>query len=341
MLIALFGQSVALVIFAFSPSPWLDYLAFIGLTIMGSVYRPASMAMVADLVPAEERRDVFALFYGSVNFGVIFGPVLGAIFFFDYRRELLLTSAVTVFLLFLVMLKVLRETLPPSLQNSKSSTVKDQIKNYRIIFTDKVFFLYILAGVLVSQTFMQIDLYLAVYIRSFVPEQTLNLGLWSFNLTPEKLYGWLISENGLLVVLFTVAVTRLIRKWSDEKALILSSILFGLSFWLMAFTMNVWYLIILMAIFTLAELIRTPVIQNFITEIAPEEQRGQYLGASSLQYSIGRAIAPLAVTFAAYFDPITITSAILALSLIAAVLYKWMFHIYRKQQPVGNNSSVS
>ncbi|WP_339063687.1 MFS transporter [Tepidibacillus marianensis] len=164
-----------------------------------------------------------------------------------------------------------------------------------------------------------------------MPEQTLSLGIWKIVVTGEKFFGWLISENGLIVVLFTVWVSQKIRSWSDERALVFSSILFGLGYWLIAFTTNSWILLALMALITIAELIRTPVIQNFITEIAPEEQRGQYLGASSLQFSIGRAIAPISVTLSAYFQPFTILSGIFLISIISSLLYKVMFILYRKQ----------
>ena len=333
MVIALGVQGVLALIFAFSPSPWIEYLAFVGLAIMGSIYHPASMAMVADIVPVEERRPVFALFYTSVNLGVVVGPILGSIFFFAYKKYLLLTSGLVTLTLFFIMLKVLRETLPKAAKDATNGVgVFSQLKNYKVIFTDKAFFVYIIGGILVSQVFMQMDLYLGVYLKNYIPDQMLYLGFMDLIVTGEKLFGWLISINGLIVVLFTVLVSRLIIKWSDEKALIISSILFGISFWLMGFTNNVVALIALMVLFTLAELIRTPVIQNFITRIAPEDKRGQYLGASSLQFTIGRSIAPIAVYLSAYFSPVIIFSIIFASSLLSALMYKYMFVIIRKKE---------
>ena len=296
MVISLGVEGILLFIFALSPSPWVEYFAFVGLSIMGSIYHPASMAMVADIVPVEERRPVFALFYTSINLGVVIGPILGSIFFFAYRKYLLLTSGTLTLILFLIMLKVLRETLPKAAREATNGVgVLSQLKNYGIIFTDKAFFVYIIGGIFISQVFMQMDLYMGVYLKNFIPNQMLDLGFAELLVTGERLFGWLISVNGLVVVLFTVLVSRLITQWSDEKALIISSALFGFSFWLMGFTTNAIVLISLMVLFTIAELIRTPVIQNFITRIAPEDKRGQYLGASSLQFTIGRSLAPLSL----------------------------------------------
>lgn len=340
MVIALGVQGVLLFVFALSPSPWIEYFAFVGTAIMGSIYHPASMAMVADIVPVEERRPVFALFYTSVNLGVVVGPILGSIFFFAYKKYLLLTSGTLTLILFLIMVKVLRETLPKSAKEATNGVgVLSQLKNYRIIFTDKAFFVYIIGGILVSQVFMQMDLYLGVYLKNYIPDQMMHLGFMELLVTGERLFGWLISLNGLIVVLFTVMISKLIIKWSDEKALIISSVLFGLSFWLMGFTTNVVALLALMGMFTIAELIRTPVIQNFITRIAPEDKRGQYLGASSLQFTIGRSIAPLAVYLSAYFTPIVIFSLIFASSLLSAWMYKYMFVIIRRNEQVQKKAS--
>lgn len=41
-------------------SPWISYLAFIGIGLGGGLYGPASDAMVADLVP-EKKEDKFLL----------------------------------------------------------------------------------------------------------------------------------------------------------------------------------------------------------------------------------------------------------------------------------------
>ena len=55
--------------------------------IRGAIYRPASSAMVADLVPVEERRQVFATFMTANNLGAVLGPALGAIFFSSIGRS--------------------------------------------------------------------------------------------------------------------------------------------------------------------------------------------------------------------------------------------------------------
>ncbi len=327
----LLGVSISTVMFALftcSPSPWVDYIAFIGLGIAGSLFWPASSAMVADLTSEEERRVVFATFYTSMNIGVVAGPVLGSFFFIHHRQELMLTCTIFELVYLIAIYFLVKESLPESVKEkgSTSFSLKEQWKNYAVIFRDKVFALYILAGVLIAITFMQLDLYMALYVKEHVPNQTLlAFNTWSMSVGGTEAFGWLMGLNGLLVVLFTLPVTRWFEGWSDRNSLILSSVLFGLGFFLMGFTTNIWFLFGCMGILTLGELIRTPVVQSFVSKYAPEDARGQYMGASTLQFSVGRFIAPLTIGLSAWMPPLGVFGVIFGCALLSVMLYVYMF----------------
>ncbi|CAM5797491.1 MULTISPECIES: MDR family MFS transporter [Brevibacillus] len=333
MLIAIFSSSVMFALFAFSSSPWMTYVAFIGIGMAGSMYWPASSAMVADLTTEDERRVVFATFYTAMNIGVVAGPVLGSIFFVHYRFELLLACTIVEFVYGVLLFFLIRETLPSLIGKAEASppkrfSLKEQFRSYAVIFTDKPFAIYILAGILVAIAFMQLDLYMALYVKEHVPSQPLVWwGDWSFSIGGTSAFGWLMGLNGLLVVLFTLPVTRWFQHWSDRNSLILSSVLYGFGLFLMAFTNNIWLLFGCMFVLTLGELIRTPVVQSFISKYAPEDARGQYMGASSLQFSIGRFIAPLAIGLSEWLSPLGVFSIILGISLLSALLYVYMFRL--------------
>ncbi|MBO8165389.1 MAG: MFS transporter [Brevibacillus sp.] len=322
-------ESSMFLLFALSSSPWLDYLAFIGITIASSIYWPASAAMVTDLTTEEERREVFATFYTTMNIGVVFGPVIGSIFFNHHRTGLFVVCTIVSLMLTTLLFFLIKESLPPAARNKQqASTIKEQWQSYAVIFRDKIFALYILAGILVAIVFMQLDLYMGVYIKEHVPEQTLfTWGDWSITLAPMEVFGSLVGLNGLLVVLFTLPVTRLFDHWSDRNALILSSLLSGLGMFAMGLTVNVWLLFGCIMILTLGELIRTPVAQTFVSKYAPEESRGQYMGASTLQFSIGRFLAPAAIGLSQWLPPLGVFGLILLCAVISAILYLLLFRV--------------
>lgn len=117
MVIAGFGQALSFIPFAIGVSPWIDspmltFLSFSALGIFGTLYWPASHAMIADVVDEKHRSSIFAVFYTSVNISVVIGPILGGIFFFSYRFAFIVACFVAAFILALVLKRYLRETAP-------------------------------------------------------------------------------------------------------------------------------------------------------------------------------------------------------------------------------------
>ncbi|WP_340700970.1 MFS transporter [Brevibacillus borstelensis] len=334
MLLGAFLQTVMFALFAVSWSHWIDYIAFIGLGLGGAIYRPASSAMVADLVPAQSRRQVFATFATANNIGAVLGPALGAVFFFHYRQELLWTCALVLLLYFIAMYAIVHETLPRSAKNpeapaSISRAFKEQWKGYGVILRDKVFLVYTLAGIFALIAIMQLDLYLSVYVINEVPAQPLFP--WNGDtllLSGTEIYGWLLGFNGLLFVLFILPVTKWFNHWQERNVFILSTLLAGGGTFLVGISTNIWFLFFVTVIFTFGEIVRSPVTQSFISRYAPEHARGQYMGADSLQATIGKFLAPVTVFLSGWMPPMGIFSLILALALISTALYIQLFRMY-------------
>jgi MFS family permease len=338
MLVGASLQTVMFACFAVSPSPWMDYAAFIGLGLGGAVYRPASSAMVADLVPAEELRQVFATFTTANNVGAVLGPALGSIFFFHYRQELLWACTLVLLLYLLAIFFMVKETMPHVAERPKepvsfSGMVLEQWRGYGIIFRDKIFLVYLTAGIFALVPIMQLDLYLPVYVIHHVPAQTLLA--WkgaSLTLSGTDIFGWLVGFNGLLFVLFILPVTRWFAKWRERNVFILSSLLSGFGTFFVGLHTNIWYLFAVTVIFTFGEMVRSPVSQSFISRYAPAHARGQYLGADSLQNTIGKFLAPMTVVLSGWLPPLAIFSVILAFALISIGLYVQLFRLYGDKQ---------
>lgn len=344
MVLAAAGQGVSFLVFGLAQSPWLEspmlgFICFALAGVFGSFYWPASQAMVADLVPEKDRSEVFAVFYTSINISVVVGPILGSIFFVRYPFEVLLVSGFIGLLLSFVLFKWIRETLPVTIAASTGrgkswySAIVSQFKDYRVIMADKIFLLFIIAGIVISQTFMQLDLLFPVYMKEFVGTQTVfSLGDWAFKVNGEQAFGLVLSENGLLVALLTVVVTRWMSKFKEQNVFIASSILFAVSIILFGQTVWIWGLIFAMAIFTLGELATAGIQQGFVSKLAPEHLRGQYFAAASLRYTIGRTIAPLSIPLTEWIGFDWTFTVLCILSLLSAVLYWATFRSYDKQK---------
>jgi len=340
------AEGLAFVLFAFANSPWLDspMLSFVAFTIAGmcgSFYHPASQAIVADVVPENERSTVFSVFYTSINISVVIGPIVGAVLFFNHRFLLLLASGIIFCLVGLAIRLMTEETLPEDVKkqlanngtNNWMQVVVKQVKAYGLIVKDKVFFLFVIAGILLAQTYMQLDMLIPVYMKDVIDRQVLGeLFNREWAVTGEGSFGILLSENGLLVVLFTVFVTRWMSKYPEKWVFFFSSFLYAIAMLIFPMTANFWVFLIAMVVFTFGELATVGLQESFVSKLAPEDMRGQYFAAASLRYTIGRTIAPLVFPLVTWIG-FTWTFVILAvLALISGFIYLLTFKEYNKRQ---------
>ncbi len=344
MVLSAFGQGFCFILFGIANSPWMEapvlsFICYAFVGIFGAFYWPASQAMVADVVDEENRSSVFAIFYTSINIAVVIGPLIGAMFYTHYRFQLMLVAGSTCILLALILAKWTRETAPSfsrfeTTQNQYwYSFLINQLKDYRIIAKDKIFLLYIVGGILLAQTFMQLDLLIPVYTKEKVSLQTVfTLGDWSLSIKGAQAFGILLSENGLLVALLTVVVTKWMTKYQERYAFIASSLMYAVSIFLLGHTTWIWGLILAMAIFTFGELIVAGIQQTFVSRIAPAHMRGQYFAAASLRYTIGKTIAPISIPLTVWIGYDWTIFILSLLAVLSAIIFQVMFALYESEK---------
>ncbi len=346
MVLSSYGQGLSFLIFALANSVWFDSptISFICFTIngiFGSLYWPASQAMVADVVEEKDRSSVFAIFYTAINIAVVFGPVIGGIFFFQHRFGLLLVAGITSILLGFLLQILIKESAPGLKKLMVKTTGKEtwygavskQIADYKVIIQDRTFLLFIIAGVLAAQTFMQLDLLMAVYTKELVPLQTLlSLGEWKIELGGEQALGLIIAFNGFLVALFTVFITKQADKFRERDVFIASALLYGIGIFAFGQTTWIWMLLVAMAIFTLAEIMVVGIQQSFVSKLSPEDMRGQYFAAASLRFTLGRTIAPLSISLSLWIGYDWTFFSLAVLCVLSAVIYYFMYQQFDKQR---------
>ncbi|MEH7013999.1 MFS transporter [Neobacillus niacini] len=349
MVLSAIGQGLSFLAFAAASSPWLQspWLGFISFAIagvFGSFYWPASQAMVADVVDEKDRSSVFAIFYTSINIAVVIGPILGAIFYVNHRFELLIFAGIVCILLGLILAKWTRETAPVQKVEALESDRKwyyflqNQLKDYTLIIKDKTFLLFIIAGVLAGQTFMQLDLLFPVYMKEVIDLQTLfSIGDWSFTVKGEQAFGIVLAENGFLVALLTVMITKWMGRYKERNVFVFSSIIYAISIFLFSQTHWIWGFIIAMAVFTFAELMGAGIQQSFVSKLAPEHMRGQYFAAASLRFTISRTIAPLSIPLTVWIGYEWTFFVLCLLALASAGLYWLMFYSFEKKTALDPN----
>ncbi|SIT15613.1 MULTISPECIES: MFS transporter [Virgibacillus] len=290
--------------------------------------------MVADLAEKSDRREIFATFITANNVGAVLGPVIGSFFFFNYLSGLLWVCTFIMVIYTTLILLYIKESVPTLKREEIGiktipKLISNQLYDYWFVLKDKIFFQYIIGGVLAVIAIMQLDLYFAYYITSYVPAQDLfNFNNWRLSLNGKEILGLILGINGLLFVFFVLPVTKWLKGWTDRNVFILSAILAGGGMFLVGFTTNIWILLLLTIIFTFGEIVRAPVIKNFIADYAPDNSRGTYMGAADLQFTIGRFLAPLTLFLSEWMNPLSIFSIILLAAFFSGFMYIRLYKHY-------------
>lgn len=341
MVLSSIGQGLSFITFSLAGSAWLGFISFSVASVFGAFYWPASQAMVADVVDEKNRSEVFAVFYMAINMAVVVGPLIGAIFFENYRSQLLFSAGIICLLLGMILTKWARETSPVRKKTGANDhchkwyhVLQNQLKDYSLIIKDKVFLLYILAGVLVGLTFVQLDLLIPVYIKDVFKNETL---FSFFTVRAEQVFGIVLAENGFLVAVLTVGITKWMNHYYERNVFVLSSLIYTVSIVIISQTSTFWGFIVAIAVYTSGELTSAGIQQSFVSKLSPEHMRGQYFAASSLRWTFSRMVAPLFIPISAWIGYEWTFIVLAFLALLSAALYWVMFYVFESQRGLIKN----
>ncbi len=277
--------SAALVMLCLSQArtlPRIVLLASIaGLT--GELYRPASSALLADLVPAGQRVTAFAAYRMAFNAGWAFGPATAGLLAKKSFLWLFVGDAATSVLYGLVAWFAL----PAGLHVTRAAS--PWWETLRVLRADRRFRQVLCASLAVGVVFVQVF-------------STMSLQITRSGFSPET-YGLLISMNGLLIVLCELPLTTITKRYPARRVMALGYLLIGAGFASNVLLRTVPLLALTTALFTLGEMISMPVAGAYVADLAPAHQRGLYLGTYGMVWALAFVCGPTLGLFLFSINP--------------------------------------
>jgi MFS family permease len=259
------------------------------------LYRPAAGALIGDLVPPERRVTAFALYRFAVNLGFAAGPATAGFLAGHSFLYLFLGDAITsvgygvIALLFL----------PHGVRIVAAADGGEGA--VRIALRDRAFVLFLVATVCVMWVEFQIHSALPLYVTS--------LGF------SPKDYGLLLSLNGVMIVLFELAITGWTQRLPPRPMIAIGYGLAVIGVALTGIAKSLPALAATVVVWTIGEMIYAPVTGAYVTNLAPERFRGRYHGMWVLTWSIAMLAGPSLGTWIYARDPgvLWITCAVVGL----------------------------
>jgi MFS family permease len=151
---------------------------------------------------------------------------------------------------------------------------------YRHVLRDTAFVWFLGASVLMVLVYMQMNTTLAVYLRD-----THGVSV--------RYFGYILSLNAGMVVLFQFPIARWISKYRPLIVMAVGTGLYAVGFGMYGLVSTYGLFLLAMVIITIGEMFVAPVGQAIVTQLAPEDMRGRYMAVFGFSWVIPAAVGPL------------------------------------------------
>jgi MFS family permease len=287
-------------------------VAFVAVAIfinfISPFFRPASEAMVADMVEPEKRARAYGLMRVAFNLGVAIGPAVGGFLAEQSYFTLFVGDAVTSLIFALIILFFIAETKPEVAEKERAA----HGAGYGPLLRDTPFLMFCLVSIAVVVVYAQMNSTWPVYMKE-------NYGI------TERQYGLMMSLNAAMVVIFQFPITGFTERYARTAMLALAAVFYGVGFGLVGFVSTAAFFALAIAIWTVGEMVHVPVAQAYVADVAPEDMRGRYMGAAGLTWGVGWSLGPLlAGLMMDLGDARYVWYGCLIVGLAAAVAFLWL-----------------
>jgi MFS family permease len=302
------ATAVAMVALGYSTSlPAIVISMFVlGMTI--DAYRPASNALVADLIPPHDRPRAYGLLFWALNLGFAVAMVTGGWLAQAGYSWMFGINAATAVAFGLLVWRAVPETLPARDERHGKAEPNKSGKRVRGGFADVL-----RDRLMVTFTLITV-LSTLVYVQAFT---TLPLAMTHEKFTTGD-YGMIMAVNGILIVLLQPLTGDWFGRRDHSTVLAVGLTIIGAGFALTAFVSDITGYATTVVVWTLGEIVTAGIAGAIVAALAPAHLRGRYSGLYGLAWSCGTMLAPLLGTRLLEVSPTVLWLAVGTLNLMAA-----------------------
>ncbi len=250
------------------------YPLMFGIAATAELHRPAAGALIADLLPSEQRVTAFTLYRWFVNVGWACGLALGG-FLAQRSFGLLFIGDAATSAAFGVISLV---ALPHGTRTARHEERHLQTARQAIL-ADRGFLLFLAAVLLTG----------AVYAQNV---STLPLHITAAGYGPST-YGLLQSLNGIIIVFLELPVISWTQRHARTSMVALGELLIGLAFMTLVLAHSIPTLTAMVVLWTAGEMIESPMASAIAADRAPEHARGRYQSAFGSMYGLAWMLGPV------------------------------------------------
>ena len=272
------GIGIGFVLLFFAPGVFTAALSLLVIGLFESVLHPTAATVITDVVPADERRDHFAMTRIMSNAGHIIGPALGGILALWSLHLVFFGAAATILIGATAVAALLPETWHGRTEGDDDDD-DESLTALGAAFHDRR-----LAGLLLSTSVLEIAV---SWIDAVTPLYATAAGA----LTPTGV-GMLFAYSGIIGVIFQLPVTQASQRISGFATVLWSGAIEALAFVFLLPAPALPLLVAAITLATFARMLSGPLVQAIVSELAPRNAQATYQAAFSVVFDLKDAAGP-------------------------------------------------
>ncbi|HML39187.1 MAG TPA: MFS transporter [Bellilinea sp.] len=244
------------------------------------VASPAHQSLIADLLPEEKRTQGFGILRIVANLAVTIGPLIGGFLASRSYLFLFIADAVSSIITAIILGFTLKETHRPAASSEPQETLAQTFRGYASVMRDSIFMLFLTASLISIIVYQQMNTSLSVYLRDYH-------GVF------EQQFGYILSLNALMVVLFQFSISRWVSRYRPMLIITIGTVFYAVGFGMYGVVKTYALFLAAMAVITIGEMLVSPTSQAVVARLAPEDKRGRYMAAFGFSWIVPTAVGPL------------------------------------------------
>ena len=295
-----------------------SYLEFLILEFIGgigvAIWATGANILIGDVSDKENRGMVVATQSFSIKLGTILGPSIGALLAVMFGlRSIFLFNFVTKIVMLIILLWMMRETRPEPKRHADGQLVA-KAKLDPALFFNRAFITVAFATIAISS--MQQGVFQALF--PVYSQDTVGL--------PANDIGVMMTFAGITSLIISFPNGWLVDQFGRKASMVPGLMILGLACYLLGLATGYWGIALMVLVYGVGEGMATGSSQTYATiDLAPEENRGAFIGVWSLLQNPVAIIAPISIGLMADAMGFGPTFTIVAIIMAVSALLTWAF----------------
>lgn len=262
-----------------------------------AIFKPGVQGTMVQTITKKNSSVGWGTFYMLVNIGGFLGPPL-AHYLYEFSWPAVFYGCAVIVSLNFLMLFTYREVPAGGVQRGGPLQVlivtAKNLLNIRLAV-----FIFIMSGfwLMFMQLFDMLPNFIVDWVDSSALVQQLNLPQWMLQRNslrgPQLSQEWMINFNPGFIILAVVFISWLVSRMRRVTSISIGIAIASIGLVAAGFTTSGYFCLIGIGVFSVGEMLSSPKMNDYLGVIAPEGQKGLYMGYANIPQGIGWAVGSL------------------------------------------------